>query len=72
MLVNETDSGILPTFLAFSPSGSVEGDVVYAHYGRKEDFQDLAKMGVKIKGNIVLMRMGRLFRGNKVGEVTTL
>jgi N-acetylated-alpha-linked acidic dipeptidase len=50
---------------ALSPSGNVEGDVVYANYGTVEDYAQLAKLGVSVKGKIVLVRYGAVFRGVK-------
>ena len=40
--------------------------MVYANYGRREDFDQLAKLGVDVKGKIVLVRYGDNFRGVKV------
>ena len=54
------------TFHGYSPSGSVEGKMVYANYGRPDDFENLEKAGVSVKGKIVLVRYGRCFRGLKV------
>ncbi len=50
---------------AYSASGDVEAGVVYANYGRKEDFEKLAELGVSCEGKIVLARYGRNFRGFK-------
>jgi N-acetylated-alpha-linked acidic dipeptidase len=50
---------------AFSGSGDVTAEVVYANYGRKEDFQMLKELGVDVKGKIVLARYGGNFRGFK-------
>ena len=50
---------------AFSGSGDVTAEVVYANYGRKEDFETLNKLGIDIKGKIVLARYGGNFRGYK-------
>ena len=50
---------------AFSGSDDVTAEVVYANYGRKEDFEKLNELGVKIKGKIVLARYGGNFRGFK-------
>lgn len=50
---------------AFSGSGDVTSEVVYANYGTKEDFEKLADLGVAIKGKIVLARYGGNFRGYK-------
>ena len=56
----------LPLFLGFSPSGVVERDIVYANFGTVADFRKLKAMGVSVKDKIVLVRQGRVFRGNKV------
>lgn len=56
----------MPIFLGYSPSGVVEGDVVYANFGTEKDFRKLNEMGVSVKNKIVLVRQGRVFRGNKV------
>jgi N-acetylated-alpha-linked acidic dipeptidase len=50
---------------AYSGSGTATGRVVYANYGRKEDFEKLAAMGVDLKGAIVIARYGGNFRGYK-------
>lgn len=50
---------------AYSASGEVEGEVVYANYGRKEDFERLAELGVSIEGKVVIARFGGNFRGYK-------
>jgi N-acetylated-alpha-linked acidic dipeptidase len=44
----------------------VTADVVYANYGRAEDFKKLQEMGVDVKGKIVIARYGEVFRGVKV------
>lgn len=49
----------------YSGSGDVTAEVVYANYGRKEDFEQLAKLGVDITGKVVLCRYGGNFRGYK-------
>jgi len=50
---------------AFSGSGDITAEVVYANYGRKEDFEKLKELGVDVKGKIVLARYGGNFRGFK-------
>jgi len=52
-------------FNAFSGSGDVTAEVVYANFGRKEDFEKLAAMGISVKGKIVIARYGGNFRGYK-------
>jgi N-acetylated-alpha-linked acidic dipeptidase len=50
---------------AYSGSGDVSANVVYVNYGRKEDFELLKKLGVSIKGKIIIARYGGNFRGYK-------
>ncbi|MFD2200702.1 M28 family peptidase [Shivajiella indica] len=50
---------------AFSGSGDVTAEVVYANYGTKADFEKLAELGIDLKGKIVLARYGGNFRGYK-------
>ena len=50
---------------AFSGSGDITAEVVYANYGRKEDFETLKSLGVDVSGKIVLARYGGNFRGFK-------
>jgi N-acetylated-alpha-linked acidic dipeptidase len=56
---------ITPLFNGFSPSGDVTGPVVYANYGLPDDYEDLKKAGVDVKGKIVIVRYGNSFRGVK-------
>jgi N-acetylated-alpha-linked acidic dipeptidase len=50
---------------AYSGSGEVTAEVVYANFGTREDFEQLEKMGVDVAGKVVLARYGRNFRGYK-------
>ena len=50
---------------AFSGTGDVTAEVVYANYGRKEDFETLKELGIEIRGKIVLAKYGGNFRGFK-------
>ncbi|EOZ93612.1 Glutamate carboxypeptidase II precursor [Indibacter alkaliphilus LW1] len=50
---------------AFSGSGDVTAEVVYANYGTKADFEKLKKEGIDVKGKIVIARYGANFRGYK-------
>jgi N-acetylated-alpha-linked acidic dipeptidase len=61
----QNDARILPAFNEYSPSGDVTADVVYANYGRVEDFAKLKEMGIDLKGKIVIVRYGENFRGVK-------
>ncbi|XP_010768990.1 glutamate carboxypeptidase 2-like [Notothenia coriiceps] len=63
----EDVSNIVPPYSAFSPKGQPEGDLVYVNYGRTEDFFQLERdMRVNATGRIVIVRYGKIFRGNKV------
>jgi N-acetylated-alpha-linked acidic dipeptidase len=61
----QKDARILPAFNEYSANGDVTADVVYANYGRPEDFKKLQEMGVDLKGKIVIVRYGENFRGVK-------
>ncbi len=61
----QKDPRILPAFNEYSANGDVTADVVYANYGRPEDFKKLKDMGVDVKGKIVIVRYGDNFRGVK-------
>ena len=50
---------------AWSGSGTVEAGVVYVNYGRREDFEQLAKLGIDPRGKIAVARYGGNFRGYK-------
>lgn len=51
---------------AFSGSGDVTAEVVYANFGRREDYLALDSMGVSVAGKVVVARYGGNFRGYKV------
>jgi N-acetylated-alpha-linked acidic dipeptidase len=62
----QDDPRIVMPFNGSSGSGDVTGEVVYANYGRLEDFDKLAADHVDLHGKIVLVRYGANFRGVKV------
>ncbi|KAI0082390.1 Zn-dependent exopeptidase [Panus rudis PR-1116 ss-1] len=49
-----------------SKGGEVQGKLVYANYGRQEDYKALLEKGVSFNDTIVLVRYGGIFRGLKV------
>ena len=53
-------------FNGSSGSGDVTGEVVYANYGRLEDFNELGRQHIDLHGKIVITRYGANFRGVKV------
>lgn len=56
----------IPTFHGYSASGNATGKLVYANYGRKQDFDLLVELGIDLKDKIVLTRYGHIARGLKV------
>jgi N-acetylated-alpha-linked acidic dipeptidase len=59
------DRDQLPTFNAYSADGDVTGELVFVNYGIPEDYERLAKLGVDVKGKIVIAKYGRSWRGIK-------
>ncbi len=57
--------GILPAYNAYSPSGDASGELVYVNYGVPADYETLDKLGISVKGRIVLARYGGSWRGIK-------
>jgi N-acetylated-alpha-linked acidic dipeptidase len=55
----------LPTYNAYSPDGDVTAPLVYANYGVPEDYEQLERMGISVKGAIVITRYGHSWRGIK-------
>ena len=55
----------LPAYLAYQGDGDVTAGLVYVNYGMKEDYDALQKLGVSVKGKIVIARYGSGWRGLK-------
>lgn len=55
----------LASYNAYSPDGDVTAQLVYVNYGRPEDYKVLERMGVSVKGAIVIARYGMVWRGVK-------
>jgi len=55
----------LPTYNAYSADGDVTAPLVYANYGLIEDYEQLERLGVSVKGAIVITRYGGSWRGVK-------
>jgi N-acetylated-alpha-linked acidic dipeptidase len=62
----QDDPRVVMPFNGSSGSGDVTGEVVYANYGRLEDFDLLAAQHIDLHGKVVLVRYGGNFRGVKV------
>jgi N-acetylated-alpha-linked acidic dipeptidase len=55
----------LPTYHAYSIDGDVTAPLVYVNYGVPEDYQQLERMGVSVKGAVVIARYFHSWRGIK-------
>ncbi|XP_055148599.1 transferrin receptor protein 2 isoform X2 [Symphalangus syndactylus] len=53
-------------YCPYSAIGNVTGELVYAHYGRPEDLQDLRARGVDPVGRLLLVRVGVISFAQKV------
>ncbi|XP_056023072.1 N-acetylated-alpha-linked acidic dipeptidase 2-like [Ostrea edulis] len=64
---SENKSNVVPPFNAYSAPGDINStDLVYVNYGRVEDYRWLANnTNISITGKIVLVRYGKIFRGDK-------
>jgi N-acetylated-alpha-linked acidic dipeptidase len=62
---NSGDANQLPTYNAYSADGDVTGQLVYVNYGVPADYEELAKLGIDVKGKIVIARYGASWRGIK-------
>ena len=55
----------LPTYNAYSADGDVTAPLVYVNYGIREDYEQLDRLGISVKGAIVIARYGSGWRGTK-------
>jgi N-acetylated-alpha-linked acidic dipeptidase len=55
----------LPTYNAYSADGDVTAPLVYVNFGNREDYETLERLGISVKGAIVIARYGGGWRGIK-------
>lgn len=55
----------LPAYLVFGADGDVTAPLVYVNYGMPADYAELERLGVDVKGKIVIARYGVGWRGLK-------
>ena len=55
----------LPPYNAYSIDGDVTAPLIYVNYGIPEDYDELDRMGISVKGAIVIARYGASWRGIK-------
>jgi N-acetylated-alpha-linked acidic dipeptidase len=55
----------LPAYNVYGADGDVTADLVYVNQGMPDDYKELERLGVSVKGRIVLARYGGGWRGLK-------
>ena len=55
----------MPTYNAYSADGDVTAPLIYVNYGSREDYEQLDRLGISVKGAIVIARYGEGWRGIK-------
>src|SRR5579859_1510063 len=55
----------LPIYNAYSVDGDVTAPLVYVNYGIPDDYEQLDRLGISVKGAIVIARYGASWRGIK-------
>jgi N-acetylated-alpha-linked acidic dipeptidase len=55
----------LPAYVAFQGDGDVTAPLIYVNYGMPDDYKALERMGIDVKGKIVIARYGKGWRGLK-------
>ena len=56
---------VLPGYNAFSADGNVTAELVFVNYGIPADYEELSRLGIDVKGKIVLAKYGGSWRGIK-------
>src|SRR5580704_10877247 len=62
---SDQQSEQLPTYNVYSIDGDVTAPLVYVNYGIPEDYEQLDRLGISVKGKIVIARYYHSWRGIK-------
>ena len=69
VMAEDKTSGIkseqLPTYNAYSADGDVTSELVFVNRGIPADYEELERMGISVKGKIVIAKYGGSWRGIK-------
>ena len=57
--------GVLPPYNVYGGDGDVTAPLVYVNYGMPDDYKELARRGIDVRGKIVITRYGGGWRGLK-------
>jgi N-acetylated-alpha-linked acidic dipeptidase len=60
-----TQTDGLPPYHAYGGDGDVTAPLVYVNFGMPDDYKELARRGIDVKGKIVIVRYGSGWRGLK-------
>jgi N-acetylated-alpha-linked acidic dipeptidase len=55
----------LPSYNAYSADGDVTAELVFVNHGVPSDYEELERMGIDVKGKIVIAKYGGSWRGIK-------
>lgn len=55
----------LPVYNCYSADGDVTGELIFVNYGVPADYEMLERMGINVKGKIVIAKYGHSWRGIK-------
>jgi len=55
----------LPSYNAYSSDGDVTAPLVFVNYGLPKDYEELDRLGISVKGAIVIVKYGHSWRGIK-------
>ncbi|MEO5829223.1 MAG: M28 family metallopeptidase [Rhodanobacter sp.] len=58
-------AGALPPYNVYGGDGDVTAELVYANHGMPDDYKELARRGIDVRGKIVITRYGGGWRGLK-------
>lgn len=58
-------SAQIPTYNCYSADGDVTAELVFVNYGVPADYEKLTRMGIDVKGKIVIAKYGQSWRGIK-------
>ncbi len=62
---SQQGDALLPSYNAFSRDGDVEAELVFVNYGVPSDYEELEKLGIDVKGKIVIAKYYGSWRGIK-------
>mgnify|MGYP001382985325 CR=1 FL=1 len=68
VIAEDSSSGVdgrLPSYNAYSADGDVTAELVYVNYGIPDDYKELERRGIDVRGKIVIARYGGSWRGIK-------